>query len=973
MKILGPFIALAAIATLHAGSQEPQKPAKVKFWDDVMPVIKAECLVCHQGENAKAGLDLSSPKAIEESGIIKPGNPKESELVNRLKGINGPSMPLGFRPLSAEKVLRIERWIAEGASMAGRPTPHWAYVKPTKPQPPASDANPIDAFIKARLKREGLKPSPEADRETLIRRVSLDLTGLPPTVAEVDQFLADKSPNAYEKIVDRLLASPHYGEHVARYWLDLARYADTNGYEADRTRQAYLYRDWLINALNANMPFDKFTIQQLAGDLLPNPSLAQKIATGFHRNSMMNEEGGVDAEEQMYQTIVDRVNTTSTVWMASTMACTRCHDHKFDPFTQKDYYGMFAYFGNNVFDEVGDVNVGQRKFYERSIKVADANQQKQIDEVNEAIAVVDSKLKSSDGLSEAMARWLKSGNPNWRTVKPDAWACADTTLVLQPDNSLLASGKNPPNTTYRVKLKLDKPVTGIAIRALPDDSFPAKGPGRATSGNFILSAFRIEQAGKRVPISSATATFTQGGYSIEFSAFGNGPGWAVSPQYGVEHVAGFGLEQPLSGEVELSLEFNNSQWKEHTVGRFAIAVTEDEIPRVEPDNIKMLRSNGGSNPEDKARLEGFFRSVWPVTAVLSREKVRLQSELSLLENSLPSAMILLDKPGAKKAQVRDRGMYKSVLEEVDSTTPAFLAPPASKGGDRLVLARWLVSKDNPLTARVQVNRMWEMHFGRGLVETSEDFGTQGAKPSHPELLDWLAVTFMERGWDIKSMHKLMVMSQTYRQSSHSSKALNERDPQNILLARGPRFRLDAEAIRDMALRASGLLDERIGGPSAMPYQPEGVWNSPYSGERWTQHDEHRRGLYTFWKRTATYPSFAAMDAMSREECVPRRARTNTPLQALAMLNDQAMLEAARALGTRMAAVGDPAKGIDLGFRHVLSRRPTAAEQKLMGSLFNSLKLKYGHDPEAAKKLGGNAPWTLVANVLLNLDEAITKS
>lgn len=966
MKILGPIIALASIATLHAGAPQETAP-KVKFWDDIVPIIKAECLVCHQGESAKAGLDLSDPKAILDSGTVVSGKPNESELINRLKGINGPSMPLGFRPLSADIVGKFERWIAEGASTEGKPTPHWAYVKPTKPKPPTNEKNPIDAFINARLKQVKLKMSPEASKEALIRRVSLDLIGLPPTVEEVDAFLKDKSPDAYEKLVDRLLASPHYGEHVGRYWLDLARYADTNGYEADRTRQAYLYRDWLFKALNANMPFDQFTREQLAGDLLPNATLAQKVATGFHRNSMMNEEGGVDAEEQMYQTIVDRVNTTSTVWLASTMACTRCHDHKFDPFTQKDYYSMFAYFGNNVYDEVGDVNVGQRKFYERSLKVPDPTQSKQVEEIKEAIDKVDQDIRRRKA---SLPPGLGDAEPKWETIKPVSASSQETTLTVQSDNSILASGANPPNATYRVKVQLLKPSTGFAIRALPHDSFPAKGPGRATSGNFILSGVRVEKAGQRVPLVSASSSFTQGGYDINQSAFGGGAGWAVSPQYGTEHLAGFGFEKPLSGEIEVVLEFKNSQWKEHTIGRFAIAVTDEEVPRAEPAEIKALKAKASLTPDERTRIESFFYSVWPVTASLNREKVRLQGELQMVENSIPAALVLGDHPGPKKTHIRERGMYKVFTGETESSMPEFLGTPPPKAADRLALANWLTSKDNPLTARVQVNRMWEMHFGRGLVETSEDFGTQGAKPSHPELLDWLAVTFMENGWDMKAMHRLMVTSATYKQDSRSSKLLNDKDPQNLLLARGPRFRLDAEAIRDVALRASGLIDDRIGGPSAMPYQPEGVWNSPYSGERWIQRDPYRRGVYTFWKRTATYPSFAALDAASREECVPRRSRTNTPLQALALLNDPGMMDAAKALGKAMS---ESQNGIETGFRRVLSRKPTAEEQKRLTTLLANLQMKYAKDPEAAKKLGDNAPWTMIANVLLNLDEAITKT
>lgn len=977
MKILGPLFALAAIATLHAGNSELQKPApKMKFWDDIVPIIKAECLVCHQGNNAKGGLDLSNPKVIMDSGIVVPGKPKESELVNRLKGINGPSMPLGFRPLEATRIQKIEQWIAEGASTAGVPTPHWSYSAPKKAAPPKVATpwlkNPIDAFVYDRLIKEKLKPSPIADKETLIRRVSLDLTGLPPAVEEVDAFLADKSSDAYEKVVDRLLASPHYGEHVGRYWLDLARYADTNGYEADRSRQAYLYRDWLFKALNDNMPFDKFTIEQLAGDLMPNPTMAQKIATGFHRNSMMNEEGGVDPDEQMYQTIVDRVNTTSTVWMASTVACTRCHDHKFDPFTQKDYYAMYAYFGNNKFDDVGDFSVGQRRYYEPSMKVPTDAQTAQIKELDEAIGKVDEQLLAAAKRSAGWTEFIESKSPNWETLKPTAFSAEGTELKLLPDNSLLATGNNPATMAYKVSLKIEKPVTGIALRALPDDSLVNKGPGRATSGNFVLSAVKVTQGGRKIAFQSSSSDFTQDGYDPSGAGFGDGPGWAIYPRYGVEHIAAFAFDKPVSGEIEVVLECLNGTYPQHTLGRFALAVTTDSIPRAESPAIAELRAKSSLTQKERATLESYLSTVWHETSGLGREKRRLQREVQMIQNAVPSAMVLLDKPGVKKAQIRDRGMYKEFTGEIASTTPHFLPAPAVSGQSRLTLAKWLISKQNPLTARVQVNRMWEMHFGRGLVETSEDFGTQGSKPSHPELLDWLAITFMEKGWDMKAMHRLMVTSATYKQASSSTKALNEKDPQNLLYARGPRFRLDAEAIRDNALKVSGLLDEKIGGPSVMPFQPAGVWNSPYSGERWSQNELYRRGVYTFWKRTSTFPSFTALDAASREECVPRRSRTNTPLQALALLNDQAMMDAARALGKKMAASPN---GVESGFRRVLARKPNAAEQKRLKALFDTMMAKYQKEPEAAKKLAGDpkaAAWTMVANVLLNMDEAITK-
>lgn len=963
LRWIGYLTAASSVALLHAGTQAPAQK-KVSYPNDLFPVIKANCLVCHNEKDAKGYLDLSKPKGVLE--MVVPGKPAESELIKRLKGIGGAQMPLGFRPIPDDIIAKFETWIKEGASTEGEVRPHWAYVKPVKPTPPIQSTwirNPIDAFVLAKLKKEGLKPSPEASKETLIRRVSLDLIGLPPTAADVQAFLADKSPNAYEKVVDRLLASPHYGEHVGRYWLDLARYADTNGYEADRTRTAYLYRDWLFNALNANMPFDKFTREQLAGDLMPNATMASKIATGFHRNSMMNEEGGTDAEEQMYQTIVDRVNTTSTVWLGSTLACSRCHDHKFDPFSKDDYYRMYAYFGNNRYEVVGDVNVGQRRFYEPTLKVTSPEQQKQLEALRVAIKAVDAKMANPAGFTESLAKWLKTPEAEWKVAKPASAESKETTLAIQDDGSVLASGVNPPNSTYRLKVRLDQPVSGFGIRVLPDASFPMKGPGRATSGNFILTKVAVSQGGKSIPLNIASVTYSQGGYSISHTAFGGGPGWAVSPEVGKEHTAAYGFEKTISGEIEIVMEFNDPTWKQHGIGKFAILTTDHPIPAVLTDDLRLKR---GSKPDDPA-LAAFFRSVWGPTASLVREERRLRNEIAMIESSLPTALVLADTPGQKKAQVRDRGMYKAFTGEIASGTPHFLPASPPPGADRSALAKWLTSRENPLTARVQVNRMWEMHFGRGIVESSEDFGTQSSAPSHPDLLDWLACEFMDRGWDMKAMHRLIVTSATYRQNSASTAALNQRDPRNELLARGPRFRLDAESIRDVALAAAGLLDPKIGGPSAMPYQPAGVWNSPYSGERWMERDKYRRGVYTFWKRTATYPVYSAFDAGTREECVPRRARTNTPLQALALLNDPAMMEAARGLGDIMAK-----QGLEAGFRRVTSRLPNPAEKQRLLALKATLEKKYKADPAGAKKVGGDAAWTMVANVLLNMDEAITK-
>ncbi len=679
-------------------------------------------------------------------------------------------MPMGLPALSATDTDAIKAWIKAGASFdKGAPRKHWAYIAPVKPKVPELRStwvhNPIDAFVLARLKDEHLRPSPEASRETLIRRVTLDLTGLPPTPQEVDAFVFDRRADAYDRLVDRLLASPHYGEKQAQGWLDLARYADTDGYEKDLRRTNWKYRDWVIDAFNRNLPYDQFTIDQIAGDMLPDATVDDRIATGFNRNTMFNREGGVNQQEAHFAVVEDRAETTATVWLGSTLGCARCHDHKYDPFLQRDYYKMVAFYNNTQVYPEGPQDVGEEKWFEGALSLPTPEQK------------------------------------------------SDQTRLVAKIASLQAEIK-------------------------------------------------------------------------------------------------------ASASKEKSAE---------------LAAT--------------------------------------------------QKQLDALNGQIQTALTLAEKPvsGPLTEWVRHRGEFTSRTEQVTAGTPGVLPPLKTARADRLALAKWLVAKDNPLTARVEVNRLWEECFGRGIVETSEDFGTRGSPPTHPELLDWLACKFMSEDWNLKSMLRLIVTSATYRQSSDATPLLIERDPRNLLLARGPRFRLDAETIHDEALAASGLLSPKIGGPSVYPSQPEGIWDSPYSGDRWTLSqgdDRYRRGLYTFWKRTAPYPAYMAFDATSRETCTVRRIRTNTPLQALALLNDDFMMQASRALGKRMQRAGtnDPAR-LTEGFRFCTARRPKPAELTRLKALLVKLKTRYSERPKDAAKLGADpsdAAWVLVGNVLLNLDETITK-
>lgn len=979
-----------ALASGLRASQE------VTFDGDVLPIFKAHCVTCHGGDDPSGELDLTSAEGLKKSNVVVPGKPEESRLVQRLQGLGGrPRMPKGFGPLAQEDIDKVVRWIRSGASYAGGKSAHWAYLLPVRPAIPEQKGaqgkwirNPIDAFVLKRLQDSRLEPSPEAPKEVLLRRVYLDLIGLPPSPREVQAFLGDKRPDAYERVVDRLLANPHYGEKRALKWLDLARYADTNGYEKDGIRTAWKYRDWVIDAFNANMPYDQFTIKQLAGDLLPNPSINDLVATGFHRNSMFNAEGGVDQEEARYEVINDRVATTATVWLGTSLACARCHDHKYDPFTQRDYFRMYAFFNNTDYQEVGNKTISEMKYVEPVIEVPNAEQAASRMRLVGEIAALRGELKTrTPALTSEESAWIQSlrSNPAWRTLAASVKATGGIEWQKQSDDSWLAQGPNADQSTITVVGYPNQVVSVVKLEVLPDNSLVNGGPGRASSGNFILSSVRMWADGKPVPTSGAEADYVQQGYSIE-DVLDEDPdtGWAVAGSYGKEHVAAFRLTKPIHvKELRVQLECASRMWPQHTLGRFRLSCSDGAaiVAELVPAPIREIAGLATRTPDEQKRLDDFFLSVAPSLNVKRRQLQADERQLDTLNSEIPTALILREKKtsGPLTAWLRKRGDFLNKSEEVTASTPAVLPPLKDPAPNRLSLAKWLVSKENPLTARVEVNRLWEECFGRGIVETSENFGTQGSHPSHPELLDWLACEFVDRGWDMKAILRLIVTSSTYRQSSSRSKDLLAKDPENVLLARGPRFRLDAEGIRDVALTASGLLNPQIGGPSVFPYQPEGIWNSPYSGERWMTSKGsslYRRGIYTFLKRTAMYPNFMALDGTSREQCTVRRTRTNTPLQSLALLNDQTSLEAAKALARRTLRESKGKARIDYAFELCTGRIPTREEKLRLEKLLSTLTARYSARSSDATKLSQTpelAAWTLLANVLLNLDETITKS
>lgn len=977
---------LVAAAPLVIGLATEHEPADVLYGRDILPNLKGRCGSCHSGAGAAAGLDLTTLEGMRKSKVVIAGDPERSVLLRRLRGLDGkPQMPMGFVPLDAKELDLIRRWIASGAPIEDRIAPHWAFEPVARPPVPDGKdpwiRNPIDAFVLERLRKEKLTPSPEASKETLIRRVSLDLTGLPPTLEELDAFLADTRPDAYERLVDRLLASPHYGERQAQFWLDLARYADSNGYEVDRSRAHWRYRDWVIAAFNANLPYDRFSIEQLAGDLLPSPTTEQLVATGFHRNTMWNEEGGVDPEEAMFETISDRVATTSTVWLGITMACAKCHDHKFDPITQKDYYRMYAFFANNAYEPRGDHNVGQRKFYEPTLPMPAPEHLQLIADREEEVRQLDAEIESHrQAAKDRLKPWIEAArNLTWTTLAPKVTAQAGSIPKSTGGGAIRFEGPTPDQEAYTLEFDLPKGRwTGLRLEVLPDPTLVNKGPGRSSSGNFILSKIALTIDDKPVTPRLA-ASFIQNGYALP-GLLDDLPdtGWALYPQLGIPQELVLSIPPVEGGKARLVLRMDSTTWPKHVIGTLRLSVTDAPSPErfALPDDVRRALSTN-----ETAILEEHYEKVDPLLADLRAKRMRATTAIEQTRAGIPHALILKERSTALplKARVHNRGEFVNLGEEVEAGTPEFLPPmPGDVPGNRLGLARWLFDPKQPLTARVQVNRMWAQYFGVGLSETLDDLGTQGSKPTHPRLLDWLASELVARKWDLKAIHRLIVTSSTYRQSSRIRPELQRVDPANALLARGPRHRLDAEAIRDQALVAAGILDRRIGGPSVMPYQPDGVWDSPYSGERWQNAqgaDARRRGLYTFWKRTSPYPSFAAFDAGSRESCMVQRTRTNTPLQALALLNDPAYLEAAKALGGRMSAGKSDSERVRLAFRLVTARSPSPPEEKRLVELLSGLRAKYEKVPVATAKLGGSpeaAALTMTASVLLNLDEAITK-
>jgi hypothetical protein len=1037
--LLAPF-ALSLTVCARAADQPP-----MRFSRDVLPVLAENCFQCHGPDERarKAKLRLDDRAGL--TSVVVPGKADASELIRRINATpaDGRMPPAkSNRTLSAAQKELLRRWVNEGAAW-GR---HWAYEPPERVAPPAVSSaarvrNPIDQFVLARLAREGLTQAPEAGREILLRRVTLDLTGLPPTPEELDAFLADASPDAYEKAVDRLLASPRYGERMAMDWLDAARYADTNGYQNDFARTMWPWRDWVINAFNENYPLDRFIVEQMAGDLLPNANRDQKVATGFNRNNRTVTEAGSIDEEWRIENAVDRVETTATVFLGLTLGCCRCHDHKYDPISQRDFYGFLAFF--NSVNEKG-VYTEQRGNVAPLLAVPSREQEERLRELTAAADRADAAVHlETTLLPEHQRRWELE-----RLAAPLPAEPANLAFRCALDGGLGVVDAKVATANFRGK-GAPEWVHGLAGKALrldgKDDSYVDAGPavnfshsspfsygaflrsrgdGAALSKMDDAAAFRgfdlIVIGGKATvhlvhswPDNALKVAVKQAlprdAWSHVFVTYdGSGKANGVKIYVDGRPVATEVLSDKLSDTIETSQPLRIGKRSASAafngdladVRIYSRTLTDGEVDTLASAPLeRILRTpeakRSSVDKETLARIYGERYAERLRDAKASAAKAH--KALEQYQHQVPTVMVMEDRPTPRETFVLKRGRYDmpDKDQKVSVGVPGCLpALGAELPRNRLGLARWLVAPENPLTARVAVNRFWQHYFGTGLVKTAENFGIQGEPPSHPELLDWLATEFVRTSWDVKALHRLIVTSATYRQSSHAADDLTLRDPENRLLARGPRVRLPAEVVRDNALAIGGLLAEKIGGPSVKPYQPAGLWEElaggagegPYKQDKGP--DLYRRSLYVYRKRTVPNPLLATFDAPAREICQVRRARTNTPLQALELLNDVTYVEAARGLAQLMLSRGGAsAEGrLAYGFRRATARAPESAELKVLLRSLEYYRKTYTDDRPAADRLihHGDSPpadkvdptelaaYTAAAGVILNLDETITK-
>ncbi len=988
------FLTFALLPTLRA-----QPP-------DVRPIFEKSCYSCHGPKLQSADLRLDR----KPEKVIIPGDVAGSVLYQRITATDDQArMPMGGKALDPAQIAIIKSWIDKGAEWPETLTvaekKHWAFIPPVRAPLPKIANNPIDSFVLAKLDHEKLQPSPEADKVTLLRRLSLDLIGLPPTPQEVDAFLNDKSPKAYQAQVDRLLKSPHYGEKWARMWLDAARYADSDGYEKDKQRSVWFYRDWVINALNRDQPYNQFIIDQIAGDLLPNPAQDQIVATGFLRNSMVNEEGGIDPEQFRMEAMFDRMEAIGKGILGVTIQCAQCHNHKYDPIKQEDYYRMFAFLNSTS---------------ESNIAVYTPAEQMKRADIFRQIREIESTLPHDE---ERMAKWeaeVSANQPQWTVLTPEIDTLSDggQRYSLQKDSSFLATGYAPTKHSVKFTAKTDlQNITAFRLELLTDPNLPMNGPGRSIQGTCALTEFEVEADGAKVKFAKATADYNQPEKDLEpifydkttrhrvtgpidFAIDGKdetawgidaGPGRRNQPRNAV-----FLAEKPISATtLVIRVRQNHGGWnsddnQNNNIGRLRLSITSapGATADVVPAGVRTILEipKDRRTPEQTQTIFSYWRTTVP-------DFKEANARIEALWAQYPEGdaqLVLQNRIDPRETHLLTRGDFLKPAAAVTPGVPAFLNPlPAS---NRLEFAKWLVDPKTPTTARSIVNRVWQAYFGTGIVATAENFGTQCEPPSHPELLDWLSVDFMENGWSLKKLQKLIVMSATYRQSSNVTQEAYARDPYNVLLARGPRFRVDAEIVRDIELKASGLLNDKVGGPSVYPPAPEFLFQPPvsYGPKNWFEEkgeNRYRRALYTFRYRSVPYPMLQTFDAPNGDSSCVRRSRSNTPLQALTTLNEPLSIEAARHLALKTLREGGTtdAERLTYAFRRCVARKPTDSEaHELLGFLEKqSVRLRDGWidtwslTGEPPKLPDGVTPvqlgaWTALSRILLNLDETITK-
>ena len=1003
-----------------------QTEVGISFNRDIRPILAKHCWACHgpDEESRQADLRLDDFQSATSDAIVV-NEPDKSELIHRVLSRDADEVmppPESGPPLTATQVELLRKWIASGAKFET----HWAFVPPTRPSLPqvkqaAWPKHPIDYFVLAKLEAAGMRPSPAAETTALLRRVYIDLIGLPPSPDEVTDFLASNPADRYERMVDALLARPEFGEKWGRAWLDLARYSDTNGYEKDRPRSIWPYRDWVINAVNQDMPFDQFTVHQIAGDMLEPKDLQAKIATGFHRNTMLNEEGGIDPLEFRFYAMNDRVATTGLVWMGLTTGCAQCHTHKFDPITHTEYYQFMALLNNA--DEpdqevISPALEADRQRIESELDVKVSQLAAQFPFENSTTSDLTPDARASQGRQafeskfNAWADQKRTAAVDWKLAIPSSMKTNSPKLEPLEDGSIFSSGditkRDLFELTFTKESLGEQPITALRLEALPDSRLPASGPGRCyyegRRGDFFLSEVTLRDGERTIKLREGSNSYGKNGLgsgSAEAKNVFDGDGstgWSTAQREGEAHQLVLVLEEPLRITDSLKLEMLFERHYAASLGRFRWSVCSADKPPTAQDMPAALQSAlvkpaSEWTASERSQLERHF-------ALTCDELKEARKDIDQLRKRLPAAptTLVLQERAADNPRLthrHHRGEYLSPREEVTAAIPAvFRQLTAKPPTNRLELARWLASRDNPLVGRVVVNRVWESLFGAGLVRSQGDFGMQAGPPTHPELLDWIAIDWMESGWSMKQLLRDVVLSNTYQQSSNLSPELLKRDPENLLLARFSRQRVDAEVLRDSMLRNSGLLSEHVGGPSVKPPQPASVTALAYGNEAWPESkgaDRYRRSLYTFSKRTAPFAAYQAFDAPSGETCAVRRERSNTPLQALTLLNDNMFIEMAEALACRvyLSTESNTRRASELGYR-LWSRPPNEDEIKSIvqfadaqrlrvksGELKPEIQLTSGELKEVFAKLSADdqanlTAWIMTARALMNTDEAIAK-